>query len=574
MSQQKRYGLLLFIYLVFTFLFLNLGAYDLSAPDEPRFALVAQEMLDHNRWLLPHHNDRPYPDKPPLFFWSIALFSALAGGEVGAFTARLPSALAALGCLIFMWRWARLSHDSAKETRAVLTVLVLMSSFRFFFQAHMAQIDMLLCFCETAALCLGWRAIQGEAGQKRWAGLFLGLGILAKGPVGWLVPIGAWCVYLFVLNRKTEGRFPKSALLWGLLPPLLWLIALGTQVYLNGQWDYLNNLLFKQTVVRYVNPWHHHRPFHYFLGVVLYDFQPWSFFLIAAIPFTKAARKRLTSAEKYAWAVVVFTLVFFSLSKGKRNLYIVPMYPWAAYLVASKIVTWFQAVKSDRAAPFLWAWIGLLFLGVGSILTALGFHQVPEKYLADYAVDLTALHLEYTGIPLLLTGLGLFVCGFLRFHKRAFALAVAGMVLLSISLYGTVLPALGPERSAREFCNRVSIEIQKSGDPEPQLAMVEYRAAYRFYGDYPIVELKSDGTTFRPQLPNLAEFWQEHPSGWVIIRRPDLEIYLENHPVTFQEIYAEPIGRGTEYVLLRGTRPVPESPIQDQIHDQTGQDSQ
>lgn len=49
------------------FLFWGLGGYDLSAPDEPRFALVAREMIRDNPWLVPHRNQRSYPDKPPSF---------------------------------------------------------------------------------------------------------------------------------------------------------------------------------------------------------------------------------------------------------------------------------------------------------------------------------------------------------------------------------------------------------------------------------------------------------------------------------------------------------------------------
>ena len=47
------------------FAFVGLGSYDLSAPDEPRFALVAQEMMDNGNWLLPHRNERPLSRQAP-----------------------------------------------------------------------------------------------------------------------------------------------------------------------------------------------------------------------------------------------------------------------------------------------------------------------------------------------------------------------------------------------------------------------------------------------------------------------------------------------------------------------------
>ncbi|MCK5008988.1 MAG: glycosyltransferase family 39 protein, partial [Deltaproteobacteria bacterium] len=80
--------------------FVNIGGWDLWNPDEPRYAQVAKEMMESGNWILPHLNSRVYPDKPPVFFWLIALSSKIKG-EVTSFSARFPSALAAvLGVLI------------------------------------------------------------------------------------------------------------------------------------------------------------------------------------------------------------------------------------------------------------------------------------------------------------------------------------------------------------------------------------------------------------------------------------------------------------------------------------------
>jgi 4-amino-4-deoxy-L-arabinose transferase-like glycosyltransferase len=53
--------------------FVNLGGWDLWNPDEPRYAQVAKEMMESGNWILPHLNSQVYPDKPPVFFWLIAL---------------------------------------------------------------------------------------------------------------------------------------------------------------------------------------------------------------------------------------------------------------------------------------------------------------------------------------------------------------------------------------------------------------------------------------------------------------------------------------------------------------------
>ena len=69
----------------------NIWGYDLWAPDEPFFGEGAREMVVDGQWAVPHVNGMVTTDKPPLFFWLIAILS-LPLGKVTSLTARLPSA--------------------------------------------------------------------------------------------------------------------------------------------------------------------------------------------------------------------------------------------------------------------------------------------------------------------------------------------------------------------------------------------------------------------------------------------------------------------------------------------------
>src|SRR5436190_1440074 len=74
--------------------------------DEARFAVLAQDILEHGRWAVPHVRGDLYLNKPQLYFWSIALVS-LPQGRVTELTSAIPSvvsatatvgAVAAIGC--------------------------------------------------------------------------------------------------------------------------------------------------------------------------------------------------------------------------------------------------------------------------------------------------------------------------------------------------------------------------------------------------------------------------------------------------------------------------------------------
>src|SRR5574341_2304496 len=51
------------------------GRRGLWSSDEARFALLAQDILDHGRWLVPELRGQLYLNKPQLHFWAIALAS-------------------------------------------------------------------------------------------------------------------------------------------------------------------------------------------------------------------------------------------------------------------------------------------------------------------------------------------------------------------------------------------------------------------------------------------------------------------------------------------------------------------
>jgi len=542
------------ILLVLVFFFLGLGGYDLTAPDEPHFALVAKEMLTDNHWVLPHRNQTPYPDKPPFFFWTIALFSALAGGTVNAWTARLSTAIAASLILWIIWQWSRAGDPDKPENSLgpLFTVLILMSCFKFFFQARIAQIDMVLCLFTTAALTAGYDAMTGKSYSPFRLGLFMGLGILTKGPVGLLIPAGAMAVFALMSGRSAWKNYPFKALAWTFVPVAAWLILLILDVALNNQWDYLNNLLFKQTVVRFFNPWHHHQPVYYFFVSILYDFLPWTPFFLLALPWTRPSREALDQRQIFSWAVILFTLVFFTLSKGKRSIYILPVFPFAAYVTAAKL-QWLagksKLARTELAAGLI-AGLLTLILGLGCLVVLGGWVALPLGWVE------APLPKGWIGAAgFMLTAVSVYILTSILKNriKPMVAGIVAAMLVVNLLFFLVILPWLEPFRSARGFTEAMNQVITKSyerSSEKPVVGMVDYRSAYRLYGLFTLIEVANEFGFPNSSLPKIDNFFAAHPDGWLIVRQDDWESFLKDHAFKAKIHLRQKVGSGDLFLLI------------------------
>jgi 4-amino-4-deoxy-L-arabinose transferase-like glycosyltransferase len=208
----------------------NIWGYDLWAPDERFFGEGAREMVVDGQWLVTHVNGKVNTRKAPFFFWLIALLS-LPFGRVTSLTARLPSALASLGTVAMT---LRLGRRSSSERAAVLAVFILATTYMFWDKARSVQIDAVMCCLIWIALSAfeAWRA--GDLGGRR-AGLVFwaagALAVLAKGPVGLLLPLGIALATLAV--DREIGRWRDFAPFTG---PLLFAAICGAWVAATMLW--------------------------------------------------------------------------------------------------------------------------------------------------------------------------------------------------------------------------------------------------------------------------------------------------------------------------------------------------
>src|SRR5437763_9432036 len=169
--------------------FFGLGRLSLVGPDEPRFAEAAREMFVTGDYITPRVAGEAAFDKPALLYWAIAGAFRLFG--VNEFAARLPSALAALVCVLFLY------HAIARtlsERLAWIAAMALATTFFFIGLSRAVIMDMTFTATVAVALLCVYvcSTTTGRTRLLYWttAAVATGLAVLAKGLIGILLIAG------------------------------------------------------------------------------------------------------------------------------------------------------------------------------------------------------------------------------------------------------------------------------------------------------------------------------------------------------------------------------------------------
>jgi len=426
----------------------GLGLRDPWPADEPRFALVAQDMLRSGDWLIPRVGGDLYPDKPPLFFWLMAAAMAMTGSTRIGFL--LPSLLSGIGATLLVYDLLRRVRGREAAFAAALVLLV---TFQFAWQARQAQIDATLCFFTTLSLygllrhvaagpAFGWFLVGWSAA---------GLGVITKG-VGFL-PLFALVPWAVLAARGWPVTAPHRDARWLAAPVCLlaaiglWFLPMMLVTSAGGELlQYRHEILFHQTVTRYAEAWHHNAPFWFYLvEVVPFLWLP----LVALVPWLwprwrEALRDRdAFTAVLLTWVVIV--LVFFSASSGKRGVYVLPAVPALAMAAAP----WLPGLLRARGPRWL-AYVLALAMALGAALGAVYFavsSKADARALAGYDI--------HPALPLGVAAAGAFAA-IAWFRLRDAWLAYGATLAVGFLTVGLlVYPRIDSVRSGREFMARV-----------------------------------------------------------------------------------------------------------------------
>lgn len=354
----------------------RLGDSPVCGANEAVEGVFLQQMVEGGALLFPLENSREPMYKPPLFHWTSMALDHLSGAAtVTPLNLRLPSALYATAGAILTSAFAA----SVLGPRASwIAGLILASSYQYLSQGRIGRVDMTLTFFEALSLFsfVWWLGARNRSARllHYLLALALGLAVLAKGPVGALLPLATITILLVWERRWREMRALCAR------GPLLVAFALAAWWYaacLIGQrYGFLSRQLSSENFGRFfgtlgrMSPW-------YYVGPILINSVPWSLLVPAAVfsafrlrtPQRPEPGADRTSAVRLAAIFWIVTVVFFTVAAYKRRTYLLPLWPPSAFLLA----WWLEPFLAERRDRRRW------FLGVSGALIVFFFFYLPAR---------------------------------------------------------------------------------------------------------------------------------------------------------------------------------------------------
>ncbi len=353
---------------------LNLGGYPLFDVDEGAFAEASREMLASRDFGMTTLDGAPRYDKPIFIYWLQATTMALVG--VDEWGARLPSALAGVLWVLAVWHFAR---PRLGANAAVLAAVLLASSLGVWAIARAATADAWLNLWLTLAAFDWWRHLEShrEAPRRR-AFVWMGLGVLTKGPVAVLVPMAT--VTLYLLSRREGTRLLRC---WW--DPAGWsmLLAIAAPWYAyalwRDGWAFVEGFFLKHNVQRFVAPLEGHSgQWWYHLALLPALLLPFS--LLIVLPLRALLLDARVMLRRFLWLWFLFVLGFFSLAQTKLPHYMLYGLTPLVLLIARHLA------DSSRAHRWLLATVvsAALVIVVSALLPELLPHWVQTRTLSPF----------------------------------------------------------------------------------------------------------------------------------------------------------------------------------------------
>ena len=375
---RNRYSLLIAGILAVYGIYLQV---DIMEIDAAQYASIAREMQETGQYLQVHFRGQDYLDKPPLLFWLTSIPVGWLGPTALAYKL-FPFLILILG-LYATYRFTAVWYG---RTTGILAMLMTASTQAFFLMANDVRTDGLLTsWIMLSVWQLSCYLKKGKMIFLLTSGLCIGMAMLSKGPIGIVIPAAAVGGHL-LLSRQWSKILDVR---W-LLVLLVVAVVLAPMCYgLYQQFDLhpekevyglhgpsgLGFFFWTQSFGRITgdNPFNNHAPWHYLIGTMMWDFQPWVWMWIPAFWFKVQLlwRRRVDAVEPTEWiSLCGFVLPFIALSFSAYKLphYIFPLFPFAAVMLAAFMVQhasrwpgWMDKIQLVIVHVFMLAPLAVIF---------------------------------------------------------------------------------------------------------------------------------------------------------------------------------------------------------------------
>jgi len=433
---------------------------DYTVDNELRYLSIADEALRDGSLFAFHNHGAAYADKPPLYFWFMMVFKSLTGTHCMALIGMLTIVPAMVIMYIMnVWCFGR----GAEATRIAPPMLALVTCVMFAGGAVVLRMDMLMTMFIVLALYTFWKIYsdKGSKADRILLPVWIFLAVFSKGAVGILMPVTVITAFLAMERKiRSTGRY-LGWRTWGIIAVLA--AAWFTAVYTEGGRNYLDNLLFKQTVGRGINSFHHKEPVWYYLKTIWYSAAPWSLFVAVMFVKTLVTREmRRNALLRFFMVTTVVTFMVMSLVSSKIDIYLLPIYPffiYSAFIGVERVRTdgWIKASVIIPAAVFACVFPALFFCEDLLPVIPDNIHLI---YIGGAVLSLMAV----AGIVMAAKG-----------RVRASIASIAAGMLLCIFASSFTLPYFNPYIGVRELAEK-GMTAAENHD-------VTHYAYYKFRGD-------------------------------------------------------------------------------------------
>jgi 4-amino-4-deoxy-L-arabinose transferase-like glycosyltransferase len=576
--------LLLIVLLAIVTFFTNLGGPRLWDRDEPRNAGCAVEMLERGDWVVPMFNAELRIHKPVLLYWFMMSSYALFGQN--EFGARFWSAVLAVGTVAMTYGIGRRMFSPRV---GVWAALILTTTLMFNVAARAATPDSVLIFFGTLALMIYVYSVpwnrEGEDADspafsqtplfpQTWRSVIamyavMGIAILAKGPVGLVLPTAVIGMYMLIRGlpaRPAGGRSehptfvsrvkqvmltllrpfaPRhfvatcwqmrllTATIVALLVAAPWYIWVGLRT--DGAW--LQGFFVEHNLGRAAQPMEGHGgSLLYYPIATLLGFFPWSIF---AVPVILDAVGAIRRNEKWS-AGYLFSLCWvgvfiglFSIARTKLPSYVTPMYPGLALVTSVFVVRWLEQ-RTQIAAYWPRVSFGSLIAAGGAMVIGLG--------IALHMFTPGAQWLAAIGLIPMVAGIAAWI-----FHSQENRLAAVrslglGAVLLVIGMFG--FAAVEVDRHRHDDLLLASIRENHANPEAAVYRLLEPSWVFYFGRPIEVLSFKS--------IDEPINYLREHENGFLITRASCSAEILSGLPSEVQILAEIPKFLEAEHVVVIG----------------------